>query len=126
ADAPTSHRDITDINVYMEAYRAYRERFETAGDKRRFRLHSFEGPQSYLAIADLDITGQKTEFVDGVVIIDGVERRYAHHDYRLMVEHGVVPKETELIAGVIFWKKGARLPNARTLDSNLERAVDPE
>jgi hypothetical protein len=33
-----------------------------------------------------------------------------------MVEHGVVPKETELIAGIIYWKKGARPPDSRTLD----------
>jgi hypothetical protein len=105
------------MNARIEAFRAYRERFEGAGDKRRFRLPNIEGPQSFEAIAKLDIAGEKTEFVDGVVVIDGGERRYADHDYRLMVENGIVSKETELIAGVIYWKKGAGPPDARTLDA---------
>jgi hypothetical protein len=101
---------------HMEEFLAYRQRLEDTGDKRRFRLSQIEGPQSFYAVAELDIWGRKTEFVDGVIIIDGVEKRYADHDYRLMVEHGIVPKDTELIAGLIYWKKGATPQNARTLD----------
>jgi hypothetical protein len=104
ADRPDDITEIADWKAHMEAYRAYRARFEGAGDKRRYRLTT-SGPEAFYAIAELDITGQKTEFVDGVIIIDGVEKRYADHDYRLMVEHGIVPKDTELIAGVVFWKK---------------------
>ena len=55
-------------NAHMEEFRAYRERCEAAGDKRRFRLAHVEGPQSFYAVAELDIWGQKTEFVDGVTI----------------------------------------------------------
>jgi hypothetical protein len=108
-------------NAHMEKFRAYRARCEAAGDKRRFRLPTIEGPESFYAVGNLDIWSQKTEFVDGVIIIDGVEKRYADHDYRLMVEHGIVPKDTELIAGVIYWKQGACPPDARTLDREIDR-----
>ena len=37
-----------------------------------------------------------------MVVIDGEERRFADHDYRLMVERGIVQADTVLVAGVIF------------------------
>jgi hypothetical protein len=86
----------------MAAVDAEYERYKAAGtggaNRRRFEL-SFEG---FAALQDLDILGQKTEFVDGVVVIDGTERRYADHDYQLMVERGIVPANTVLVAGVIY------------------------
>ena len=121
AEPPDDWLATVDMHARMAAFGAYRARFEAAGDKRRFRIPTIEGPQSFYAFAELDIWGQKTEFVDGVIIIDGVEKRFADHDYRLLVEHGVVPKETELIAGVIYWQKGARPPDARTLDPKDEK-----
>jgi hypothetical protein len=44
------------------------------------------------------------ELLGGVVYIEGLERRYAEHDHRLLVEHDLVPKETILVGGIIFWK----------------------
>jgi hypothetical protein len=64
---------------------------------------------------NLDILGQKTEYSE-YVRIDGTERRFADADYRLLVEHGVIPKETELIAGVVFWKKDAENLTTDDLD----------
>lgn len=105
---PADSTDVYPTQADHDAFRAYRERLDAEGDKRRYRIRrntKYESTiDAYHAIGELDIVG-KTEFVDGVVILDGIEKRYADHDYRLMVEHGIVPKDTELIAGVIFWRK---------------------
>jgi hypothetical protein len=93
----------------MPAVTAEYDRYEQARAKRDGRR--FELPdQAYRALQELDILGQKTEFVDGVVLIDSVERRYADHDYRLMVERGIVPADTVLVAGVIYRRPKAAIP----------------
>jgi hypothetical protein len=63
---------------------------------------------AYEMADELGILGTKTEYVDGCLMIDGTERRFAEHDYRLLVERGAIPKETELIAGIVFHKKTDR------------------
>jgi hypothetical protein len=58
SEPPDDYRAIaTDMNARMEAYRAYRDRFEAAGDKRRFRLPYTK------ALDELNIIGEKTTFV---------------------------------------------------------------
>jgi hypothetical protein len=82
----------------------HREALEPNHHRRRFPI-SFD---LFKKIGDLDITGRRTELVDGIVVIDGTERRFAEHDYRLMLESGLVSRDTELVAGIIFWKAAAR------------------
>lgn len=91
------------------------DRLKAAAKGRKFqrRVSLWE---AYKSVAfDLDILGQKTEY-SSYVRIDGIERRFADVDYRLLVEHGAIPKETELIAGVVFWKKDVAHPDTTDLD----------
>jgi hypothetical protein len=46
------------------------------------------------------------ELLGGIIWDDGQERRYADHNYRLLLKHGIVSHETVLVGGIIFWKKG--------------------
>jgi len=86
---------------YQVEYQQYKAIAEKIKYRRRF---SFQGDTLH-ASDELDITGTKREMAHGYVIIDGVERRFAYLDYRMLVEHGAIPKETELIGGVVFWKE---------------------
>jgi len=96
--SPDYHDDMAAVTAEYERYEAARAKH---GGLRRFRLRH----DGFTALQELDILGQKTEFVDGVVVIDAVERRYADHDYRLMVERGIVPGDTILVAGVIYRRR---------------------
>lgn len=44
------------------------------------------------------------ELIHGVMFVDCIVRRYSEHDYRLLVEKWLVPKETILVGGIIFWQ----------------------
>ncbi len=94
------------VSDHEDEHVHHREAVEPNHHRRRFPI-SFD---LFKKIGDLDITGRRTELVDGIVVIDGTERRFAEHDYRLMIESGLVSRDTELVAGIIFWKAAAR-PN---------------
>jgi hypothetical protein len=96
---------VPDFREDWDAYHAEYERYEESMRGCKYRRR-FEFDLKTLEASDeLDITGTKREMADGYIQIDGTERRFAEHDYRLLVEHGAIPRETELIAGVVFWKE---------------------
>ena len=97
-EPPDDHTDRAGFDRMMSTYQSYVDAATKTPDRRRYPLTV----DDYHAIAELDIVGTKTEFSDHIVVVDDVERRFSEHDHRLMIERGVVPKETVLIAGIIF------------------------
>jgi hypothetical protein len=53
----------------------------------------------------LRLIGPRTEYIGGRFVDGGAERRFCDHDYRLLVEHGAILKDTILVAGVVFWQR---------------------
>jgi hypothetical protein len=106
--------DFHDLNEYT-LLRAEYEHYRTVIRGRKYRRRFFFVRKTLNACDELDITGTKREMARGYIQIDGIERRFADHDYRLLVERGAIPKETELIAGIVFWKE----PGDRDLIDDL-------
>jgi hypothetical protein len=54
-----------------------------------------------------DVTGLVggDELLDGIVYTGDTERRYCEHDYRLLIKHDLIPRETILLGGIIFWSE---------------------
>ena len=86
-----------DTKAYMSEYERYRAMEKANPDRRRYRfdLDAFE------ALEELGILG-KAECYEGIIEIDGDEKRFSDRDFRLMQERDIIPKETELIAGIVF------------------------
>jgi hypothetical protein len=63
------------------------------------RFHMWAG---YEKMDELRILGARAEYYGRGFMDNGAERPFADHDYRLMLEHEVVPKSTTLVAGIVF------------------------
>lgn len=86
--------------VEYHAYKAVREGWRP---RRRFRMMA-----AFEKMDELRLIGVKTEYIGGRFVDRGAERRFSDHDYRLLIEHGAVPKDTILVAGIVFWQHGMR------------------
>ncbi len=84
-------------------WNAYQETHTGRRYRRRFPMWDAYLQQTKDDEENLGIIGGKMKYYDGCIRIDGIERRFAEHDYRLLVERGIIPRDTVLIAGIVFW-----------------------
>jgi hypothetical protein len=80
------------------------EAYDAARDRRRNRRR-FPMDRALEKIAELRLIGERTEYYGGCFVDGGEEHRFSDHDYRLLIEHGSVPIDTVLVAGIVFWKR---------------------
>ena len=74
----------TDDEIGYEEYQKLAERHM----RRRVEFNV----ERYYEVCAL-VGGSPVELLQGLVYVGGMERRYAEHDYRLLVEHGLVSEK---------------------------------